>query len=346
MTTNQGRSNQEHTDGIPKTMRAAVAERYGPPSSIEVRQVPTPTPGPGEILIRVGAAALNPLDWFLLNGRPYVARLSFGLLRPKRQTPGADVAGVVVACGDEVTSLQLGAAVWGECAGSLAEYVATSEDHVVARPAALPVDEAAGLGIAGITALQALRDVAGLQAGQRIIVNGASGGVGTFAVQIAVSMGAHVTGVCSGRNTELVRSLGAHQVIDYEQADFLDPTTLPGGDRYDVVMDNVGNRSMRGLRDVLTADGVVVVVGGPKTRKFLGPVTTLIAAKLVGVVSSQRFESFMARVNHADLCALNDLVDAGALRTVIDRSYRLDESADAVRHLETGRTRGKVVVVP
>ncbi len=201
-------------------MRAAIVDRYGPPSSIEVRDVATPTPGAGEVLVEVCAAAVNPLDWFLLTGRPYIARPAFGLFRPKRRTPGADVAGTVAALGPGVTAFALGDEVWGACAGSFAEYVVTKAEHLVAKPQRISFAEAGAVNIAAITALQALRDVAKVGAGQRVLINGASGGVGTYAVQIAVSMGAVVTGVCSGRNVDMVTSLGAHRVIDYTTTDF------------------------------------------------------------------------------------------------------------------------------
>lgn len=323
------------------TMTRAVAhERYGSPDVLELREVGTPSPGEGEVLLRVTAAALNPYDWHFTTGTPYVMRLVGGLRRPKQPIRGADVAGRIVALGDGVTSLAVGDRVAGFARGSFAEHAVANAASLARIPDGLDDSEAAALPMAATTALQALRDQGEVQPGQRVLVNGAAGGVGTCTVQLAVAMGAEVTGVCSARNVELVRSLGAVRVVDYTNEDWVD------GSRYDVIVDNVGNRSAAECRRSLTPSGRCVMVGGPKQNPWLDPFGHLIAGKVGFAFRSQEFRWFTATGTASDLAAVWEYVDRGQLRPVIDRRIGLDGVADAMRDLATGHTRGKVVVVP
>lgn len=322
------------------TTRAVVHDRYGPPDVLELRDVETPTPGPGEVLLRVTAASLNPYDWHFTTGTPYLMRLMGGLRRPKQPTRGADVAGEVVALGDGVTSLTVGDHVAGFARGSFAEHAVARASSVARVPDALDDAEAAALPMAAVTALQALRDQGAVQSGHRVLVNGAAGGVGTFAVQLAAAMGAEVTGVCSGRNVELVRSLGATRVVDYTTEDWVD------GTRYDVIIDNVGNRSAAECRRSLTASGRCVMVGGPKKNPWIDPFGHLLAGKVGFAFRSQEFRWFTAAETADDLAAVWEYVERGELRPVIERRIGLDGVADAMRDLAAGHTRGKIVVVP
>lgn len=322
------------------TMRALTYACYGSADVLRLDVVEKPRPAPGRLLVRVAAASVNPLDWHSLHGTPFVMRLESGIGRPRDPRMGADFSGVVEAIGDGVTGFAPGDAVFGASNGALAEYVTVRAAAVAHVPGGQPLDEAATIPVAGVTALQAVRDLARVRAGQRVLVNGASGGVGTFAVQIAKSLGAEVTGVSSTRNLELVRSLGAAHVIDYTRDDF-----TMGDRRYDVVIDAVGNRDLRDIRRVMTADGTCVLVGGGgPERSFLGPVAGLLTALAYDRVVSQQFLPFLAEVTPERLNALADLVRSGAVRPVIDRRYGFDEAAEAIRYLETGRARGKVLV--
>jgi len=325
-------------------VRAIVHDRYGPPSSLELREIDRPTVGDNQVLVKVHAVSVNPLDWYFLTGRPYIARAAFGLRRPKQTTPGADVAGTVEAVGNEVRSFAVGDQVWGGCRGSFAEYAVASETSLVPKPAEVSFEHAAATNVAALTALQGLRDVANVQPGQRVVIDGASGGVGTFAVQLAKHLGAHVTGVCSARNVEMVGSIGADEVIDYTNVDFTDPNGSQ--EAYDVVFDNIGNRRLRDIRRVMSTDGVYVLVGAPKGGTVLGPMKRLVAIGVTNPFVTQRLASFTAKVLLADLQAVNELLADGTIVPVIDRTYPLADAAAALTHLETGRARGKIIVTP
>jgi NADPH:quinone reductase-like Zn-dependent oxidoreductase len=324
-------------------MKAVVRRCYGPPEVLALEDVEKPVPAAGQVLVKVRAAALNPLDWHYMRAEPYLIRLEAGIGAPKNPRLGVDFAGVVESVGPGVTKYKPGDAVFGGRFGALAEYLAVAEDGNVARmPANLGFEEAAGINVAAVTALQALRDAADVKPGRSVLINGASGGVGSFAVQIAKSMGAEVTGVSSTRNLELVRSLGADRVIDYTQADFTRDDR-----RYDVILDNVANRGVLEVRRVLEPHGRHVVIGGGGTDA--NPWFGAFALPLKGMFVSWFVEQdvgmfFLSHASSEDLAALAGLVQSGAVRTVIDRRYPLAEVADAMRYLETGRARGKVIV--
>ncbi|MDT3442302.1 NAD(P)-dependent alcohol dehydrogenase [Pseudofrankia sp. BMG5.37] len=323
-------------------MKAIVQERFGAPEVLRLADVDVPRVGPDDVLVRVRAAALNPYDWHMLRGDPYFARLmgGTGLRRPKSRVPGIDAAGVVEVVGANVRDLRPGDEVLGLCAGALAEYaLAAPREALVPKPAGLTFEEAAAVPLAALTALQAVRDIARLRAGQRLLVNGAAGGIGTFAVQIAAALGAEITGVCSGRNAELVRSLGAVRAIDYTAEDFLDQP-----ERYDAILDNVGNRPLRRLRRVLTPTGTLVINSGGKPGKVFGAVTNFPRGFALNTVVRQRIRPFIWKPRRADLEALTELIEAGKLAPVLDRTYALPDAAEALRHVEGGHTRGKVVV--
>jgi NADPH:quinone reductase-like Zn-dependent oxidoreductase len=312
-------------------MKAIVQDRYGGPEVLRLEDVEQPPLEPERVLVRVRAAGVNPADWHTMRGSPFFARAMFGgLRRPKERKRGVDFAGVAEQVGSAVTDISVGDEVFGGRDGAFAEYVAAKS--VVAKPAALTFEQAGGIAIAGCTALQGLRDKARLQPGQRVLINGAAGGVGTFAVQIAKALGAHVTGICSGRNVELVRSLGADEVVDYESDDF-----TRSGKTYDVVLDLVGNRSIAELRSVMTPKGTAVLIGG-------GSIGHLVQAFFLNPFVSQRLLSFVAKIDRDSLRALAELAADGKLTPFVDRTYPLDEAADAIRYLETGHARGKVVV--
>ena len=322
-------------------MRAAVRAEYGPPECIEVGHVPRPDPGPGELLVRVRAAAVNPLDWYVVNGLPLIARASMGMRRPKQLLAGVDLAGVVQAVGSGVTQHQVGDEVFGGGTGVLADYALAKEGDVAPKPHSLSFEEAAAVPLAAVTALQALRDRGRLQAGQAqaVLINGASGGVGLFAVQIAKHLGAEVTGVCSAGNAELVRSMGADHVVDYAAQDF-----TRAGRRYDLILDNAGNHSLTALRRTLIERGTLVSNSGGGGGRWFGPFGRIVKVKAAAPFVRQRLIFFLARVNRADLGQLGEMADAGALKVAIERTYRLEETAAAVRHVGAGHVRGKLVV--
>ena len=322
-----------------ETMKAMTYHRYGSPDVLSLEDVRKPVPRDGQVLVRVRAASVNPLDWHLLRGHPYFARADAGWRTPKRTVPGVDLAGRVEAVGRNVTRFKPGDEVFGEKSRACAEYVCAPENMLVPKPASLTFEEAAAIPAAGVTALQALRDKGGVRPGQRVLINGASGGVGTFAVQIAKADGADVTGVCSTPNLELVRSIGADHVIDYTQNDF-----TRTGQTYDLIIDNVGNRSLRDLRRILTPGGTLVIIGAPKGRLILGFVARLIAAPVLSRFSDQRLLGHLTETRLEDLVAMSELVEAGKVRSIIDRCYPLSETPDAIRYLETLRARGKVVI--
>jgi NADPH:quinone reductase-like Zn-dependent oxidoreductase len=319
-------------------MRAIVNTNYGAPDVLELREIDKPLPDSGDVLVRVKAASVNALDWHFMRGLPYVLRAAGGgMLKPKATVRGVDVAGLVEAVGAEATGFQVGEEVFGGLAGAFAEYACGSQEKLVRKPVGLTFAQAAAVPIAGCTALQALRDQGQLQSGQRVLINGAAGGVGTFAVQIAKAFAAEVTGVCNTGNIELVRSLGADHVIDYTADDFTK------GLRYDLIIDCVGNHRLGDLRRALTATGTLVMVGGD-TGNWLGPLIRPLQGLVLSRFIKQRLRFFIANINTADLVALSELVDDGKLTPVIDRTYPLNETPEAIRYLETRHARGKTVI--
>ena len=325
-----------------KLMKAAVYRCYGPPDVLRVENIEKPTPEDNQVLVRVHAAAVNPLDWHYTRGKPYIMRMDAGVGAPENPRLGVDFAGTVEAVGKDVKRFKPGDEVFGGKNGAFAEYVSVAEDRaIVLKPANLTFEQAASVGVAAITALQALRDQGKIQPGHKVLINGASGGVGTFAVQIAKSFGAEVTGVCSTRNVAMVRSIGADHVVDYTKEDFTE-----SAQRYDVILDNVGNRSLLDIRRVLNPEGKYVLIGGggpdagPWIGVFVGPIKALVLSWFV----TQDMGMFIADLNQEDLTILSDLMQAGKVTPVIDRRYKLSEIAEAIRYLEGGRARGKVVI--
>ncbi|MFH1103798.1 MAG: NAD(P)-dependent alcohol dehydrogenase [Actinomycetota bacterium] len=321
-------------------MKAVVQYTYGPPEVLEVREIEPPAIGDDGVLIRVHAASVNAYDWHMMTGKPYLARLQGGLRRPKRQVPGVDVAGTVEAVGRNVTEFRPGDEVWGTCGGAYAEYARATEERLVLKPANATFEQAAAMPIAAITALQGLRDHGHVQAGQEVLINGASGGVGTFAVQISKSLGAHVTGVCSTRNVESARSIGAEHVIDYTREDF-----TRAGQRYDLILDIAGNHSMRAIRRVLVPAGIYVGVGSAKIGDWVGPLIDLLKVKLASIGRSQQMGGFLAAITKEDLTVLQGLLQAGDVSPVIDRRYELGDTAEALRRQGEGHAQGKQVIV-
>ena len=324
-------------------MKAIVHDGYGPPEDLELRDVDTPAIDDKRVVVRVRAASLNPVDWHLMRGEPSFLRM-IGGRNPKRRIPGHDVAGVVEAVGAGVTGFHAGDEVFGACSGGLAEYATAVEKRLARKPSALTWEQAASIPIAGCTALQAVRDHGRLRAGQHVLVNGAAGGVGTFAVQIAKALGAEVTGVCSTRNLELVRSIGADHVIDYTVEDF-----TRGGQRYDLIVHLAGNRTAAEMRRVLASRGALVVAGAGTGREDdAGGMAEVMRLMIIGQLFSrfmrQRELMFMATVRRDDMAFLATLIEARRLTPVIERRYSLAEAADAFRHLETGHARGKIIV--
>jgi NADPH:quinone reductase-like Zn-dependent oxidoreductase len=319
-------------------MKAICYHRYGSPDVLVLEEIDRPAIHDDGVLVRVAAASVNPLDWHFMRGVPYFVRLMSGLRKPKNNRPGVDVAGHVEAVGANVTCLRPGDEVFGGCDGALAEYGSSGESRLVPKPAKLTFEQAAAIPVAGCTALQALRDHGRLQPGQSVLINGAAGGVGTFAVQIAKALGADVTGVCSTRNVDMVRSIGADLVFDYTAEDF-----TRSGRRYDLIIDAVGNRSLTELRRAMTPAGTLVLLGGGGSRLF-GPMLQSLRARWLSRSGGRRMLMFFASVNGDDLLVLKELVETGKVAPVIDRTYSLGEVAEAVRYLETGHARGKVVV--
>jgi NADPH:quinone reductase-like Zn-dependent oxidoreductase len=325
-----------------RTMKAIVYCDYGSPDVLKLEDVAIPVPTQNQVLIKVRAASVNPYDWHFMEGTPYIMRLDSGLRKPKKRQLGVDYSGVVEAVGKEVTQFKPGDEVFGAKGGAFAEYVCAKADRAVARkPANITFEQAAAVPIAAITALQGLRDVGKVQPGQQVLINGASGGVGTFAVQLARSFGAHVTGVCSGRNKQMVLSLGAEHVIDYTKEDF-----TRSDQRYDVMLDNVGTQPLSAFRRALKPKGICVLIGGggPDEGRWIGPMSRPVKALLLSPFVSQKFSMFLADVNHNDLKFLADLMAAGKMTPVIDHTYKLSETSEALRYLEKGHARGKVVI--
>ncbi len=324
-------------------MKAIVYCDYGVPN-VKLKEIEKPTPADDQLLVRVRAASVNPLDWHFIEGTPYVMRaMGVGLRKPKDTRLGVDFAGTVEAVGKNVTKFKPGDDVFGGRDGAFAEYVCPRADRAVAaKPANVTFEQAASVPIAAITALQGVRDKGKVQPGHKVLINGASGGVGTFAVQIAKSFGADVTGVCSTRNVDLVKSLGADHVIDYTKEDF-----AKSGQRYDVILDNVPNHSLSDCRRILTPNGKYVMIGGggPNDNRWIGPFGRVINTKLISLFISQKMGMMLADLNQKDLTILADLMQSGKVTPVIDRTYKsLSEVPEAIKYLEQGHARGKVVV--
>jgi NADPH:quinone reductase-like Zn-dependent oxidoreductase len=335
------------------SMKAAVCDRYGPPEVIQIAEVEKPVPKDNEVSIEVRAAAVNPLDG-VMKGRPYAVRLMTGLRKPKISRPGVDLAGRVEAVGGDVTQFKPGDEVFGLCVsnpeasgvgvwdhrlGAFAEYVCVPESILVMKPDNVTFEQAASVPVAALTALQGLRDKGHIRPGQKVLINGAAGGVGTFAVQIAKSFGAEVTGVCSTRNVDMVRSIGADRVIDYTQEDF-----AKRGERYDLMFDCVGNHSLSACRRVLNPDGICIMVGDLSGRGMIGLLVRLARALIWSRFGSRKLFAFLARPNKEDLTTVRDLMKAGKVVPVIDRRYALSEVPEAIRHLQGKHARGKVVI--
>ncbi len=321
-------------------MKAIVYYEYGSPDDVlQFAEVEKPPVRAGGVLVRVRGAAANPYDWHFIRGEPYFMRLMFGLRGPKRNALGVDFSGVVEEVGPEVEAFTPGDEVYGMCDGAFAEYLCAPESEIAPKPKSLGFDLAAAVPLAGLTALQGLRDGGQVRPGQRVLIIGASGGVGTFAVQIAKHLGAHVTGVCSTRNLDLVRSLGADEVIDYTQQDFADGTA-----KYDVIFQLGGMHSPSHCRRALTPRGRLVLSSGDSDGVWLGPMDRILKAALLSPFVSQRLVALQAKRSKADLETLAALVDAGKVKPVIDRTYALEEASEAIRYVEQGHARGKVLV--
>lgn len=324
-------------------MKAVVYTDYGSPDVLQIRDIKKPVPTDDQVLVKVRATSVNPYDWHFIEGTPYIMRaMMVGLRKPRDPRLGVDYSGTVEAVGKNVTQFKPGDEVFGGRGGAFAEYICARADRSIAlKPTNLTFEQAASVALAGSTALQGLRDGGHVQPGQKVLINGASGGVGTFAIQIAKSLGADVTGVCSTKNLDLVRSLGADHVIDYTKEDF-----MKGDQRYDVILDNVGTQPLSGFRRVLTPKGNYVMIGGggPNDGKWIGPMGRPIKAMVMSPFISQKMGFFMAKQDKSDLNVLADLMQSGKVTPVIDRTYTLSQIADAIRYLEQGHARGKVVI--
>ncbi len=316
-------------------MRAIVSTEYGPPDVLQFTEVAKPTPKDDEVLIRIRAASLNALDWRLMRGRPYIVRIGAGLRKPKIARPGVDMAGQVEAVGRNATQFKPGDEVFGACRGAFAEYVCAIEDKLALKPANISFEDAAAVPVAALSALQGLRDKGRIQRGHKVLVDGASGGVGTFAVQIAKSFGAEVTAVCSTRNVDTARSIGADHVIDYTREDF-----TQSGQRYDLIIAANAYHSIFDYRRALGQDGIYVMVGGGWAQIL----QAMLLGPLLSLIGSKKMSFFVAKINKTDLVLLKDFLAAGKIVPVIDRRYPLSDVAEALRYLEEGHARGKVVI--
>ena len=320
-------------------MKAIVYSSYGPPDVLRLEDIPKPAPGDDDVVMRVRASTVNPADWHFMRGTPYLIRLMSGLRKPKITQLGIDVAGEVEVVGRNVTQFKPGDHVFGWCHGAFAEYAKIPASSIVTTPTGVTFEQAACVPVAAVTALQGLRNKGRIQPGQNVLINGGSGGVGTFAVQIAKSFGAAVTAVCSTRNVEMVRSIGADRVIDYTRESFTE-----GDQRYDLILDNAGNHSLSEIRRVLRPKGRYVQVGGPDKGQWIGPMAAPLKALVFSGIASQKFVMFIAKGNRDDMTTVSDLIEAGKMTPVIDRRYGLSDVADAIRYLEEGHARGKVVI--
>ena len=322
-------------------MKAIVYRRYGSAEVLKCEDIPKPVPNDDQVLVKVRAAALNPLDWRMMGGVPFLIRKVMKMKTPSDAQPvgiGRDVAGVVEAVGKNVNQFRTGDEVFGNCEAGVAEYACTKASALVAKPEALTFEQAAAIPVAGLTALQGLRK-GKIEAGQKVLINGAAGGVGTFAVQLAKTFGAEVTGVCSGSNVEMVLSIGADKVIDYTQEDF-----TKGAERYDIILECVGNKPFSECRRVLKPEGRYVIVGGGHDITMMTIMTSALKTVAASSVSKQKAVMFMAKSSQQDLAFLAELIATGKMTSVTERTYRLEETSDALAHLERGHARGKVVV--
>jgi NADPH:quinone reductase-like Zn-dependent oxidoreductase len=320
-------------------MKAIVYCEYGSPDVLKCAEIAKPSPGDDEVLIRVRAASVNPYDYHFMRGTPYLVRIAAGLRKPKDQRLGADVAGQVEAVGRNVTQFKPGDEVFGLCKGAFAQHACTPESKLGMKPENVTFEQAAAVPIAAFTALQGLRDKGHIRPGHKVLINGAAGGVGTFAVQIAKSFGADVTGVCSTRNVDMVRSIGADRAIDYTRKDFTN-----GTQRYDLILDCIGNHSLSAFRRALNPEGTYIIVGGPAERWMICFLARLIKALVLSRFVSQKLVMVGAKSSKEDLAVLHDLMKVGNVTPVIDRRYSLGEVPDAIRYLEEGHARGKVVI--
>jgi NADPH:quinone reductase-like Zn-dependent oxidoreductase len=329
----------ERSSTTATAMKALVRDSYGTPARIlQLDDVAKPAPADDGVLVRVRAASLNRIDWYEISGTPYFIRALMGLRRPKERALGSDFAGAVEAVGKDVRGLNPGDEVFGARGGALAEYVSVCTG-VAKKPANLTFEEAAAVPVAALTALQGLRDKGQVKSGQKVLINGASGGAGTFAVQIAKALAAEVTAVCSTRNVEQSRAVGADRVIDYTREDF-----TRTGERYDVLFDNAGSRPWSHCKRVLTPDATVVVAGGPKTNRLLGPLPHFANMRLASVGSGRTAVFFRAKLDKEDLDALRELIEAGEVTPVVERRYELADIADAVAYMGEGHPQGKIVI--
>lgn len=321
-------------------MRAIVQDTYGSPDQVlRLEDVAIPVANDGEVLIRVHAASVHVGDWMLVTGVPYIARPAYGLPKPKSRVPGTDISGTVEAVGKGVTQLRPGDEVFGWCTGAFAEYACAGQDHFVLKPANLTFEQAAAVGVSATTALQLLRDQGKVQAGQKVLINGASGGLGSFAVQIAKASGAEVTGVCSSKNVDMVRSIGADNVIDYTQEDF-----TQGKERYDFILDNVANHSLSETRRALTSNGMLQSNNGTSGGRWFGTLGTVIKSATASKFARQQLGPSIKFQNQADLLVLKGLIEAGKITPVIDGTYPLSGTPQAIGHVGKGHARGTVVI--
>ena len=328
--------------GTGELIEAVVYHEFGPADVLRVEKVEKLLPNDDQVLVKVRAAAANPLDWHYMRGSPLIARvMGMGFLKPKSSRLGVDMAGRIEPVGNNVTQFKPGDEVFGTGRGAFGEYVRASVKRIALKPPNISFEQAAAVPVAGLTALQGLRDKGNVHQGQKVLINGASGGVGTFAVQIAKAFGAEVTGVCSTRNVELVRSIGADHVVDYTKEDF-----TQSGQRYDVIYDTVGNHSMSELRRVLNPKGIAIMIGGggPNSGGVIGPLAKPVQAFLYSPFVTQKFVFFLAEIRTDDLNVMRELMESGKVKPVIDRTYPLAQTADAIRYLEQGHARGKVIV--
>jgi len=320
-------------------MKAMVQDTYGSAEVLELRDIDKPEIGDDQVLVRVRAAGVNPADWAIMSGLPYIARPVYGLRKPKNAVRGTDVAGQVEAVGHGVTRFRPGDEVFGSCIGAYAEYASASEDALALKPANLTFEQAASVPMAGLVAFQALRDHGNVQAGQSVLINGASGGIGTFAVQIAKSLGAQVTGVCSTRNMDMVRSIGADHVIDYTVEDF-----TRSGQRYDFILDNVANHSLSDLRRAVTPTGALVPNGGGFDNRWFASGGRVIRANVLKRSMDHRLRPFLLSPKLEDLVVIKELIEADKVTPVMDRTYQLTETPQAIAHVGEGHARGKVAI--
>jgi len=322
-------------------VKAIIQDRYGPPLEVlSLQEIDKPViKKDHEVLVRVHTAAVHAGDWLLMSGWPPILRLMFGLRKPRKKTPGFDLAGYVEEVGSKVTEFQPGDEVFGTCKGSCAEYVVTSVNRLAPKPANLALDQAAAIAVSGITALRGMRDAAKVRPGQKVLITGASGGVGTFAVQIAKSLGAEVTGVCSTPNVDLVRSIGADHVIDYTQEDF-----TQGAEKYDIILDNAGKHSLAEMRQAVAPGGKLIPNSGTTGGKVFGPIGRMLRASVSAMFVRKQAPPFMAGEKREDMLALKDLIEAGTITPVVDRAYPLRDTATAMAHIAAGHARGKTLI--